>query len=70
MYAYQRLPEVSQYLYRPPSTRLDCLQRIEGLSSRPFRFDEDGDTLILAVVLNQTHGVIGKLVLKLSAANA
>ncbi|MEU3414914.1 GNAT family protein [Streptomyces sp. NPDC006658] len=68
-YAYQCLPEVARYLYRPPLTREGCAEsiaaRAEGTGWRA-----DGDTLLLAVCRADEPGVVGEVVLTLTSAHA
>ncbi|MGW1596205.1 GNAT family N-acetyltransferase [Streptomyces sp. NPDC002343] len=68
-YAYQCLPEVARYLYRPPLTREGCAEsiaaRAEGTGWRA-----DGDTLLLAVCRADEPGAVGEVVLTLTSAHA
>ncbi|MFF7047822.1 GNAT family N-acetyltransferase [Streptomyces griseorubiginosus] len=68
-YAYQSLPEVARYLYRPPLTRQACA---ESIAARAGGTDwkADGDVLLLAVCRADGPGVIGEVVLTLSSAAA
>ncbi|MEU3527939.1 GNAT family N-acetyltransferase [Streptomyces sp. NPDC038707] len=68
-YAYQCLPEVARYLYRPPLTREGCA---ESLAVRAGGTDwrADGDTLLLAVCRAGEPGVVGEVVLTLASAHA
>nr|WP_203606464.1 GNAT family N-acetyltransferase [Streptomyces sp. SID11385] len=45
MHAYQRLPEVARYLYRPPRTRAEC----EAVIAVQPAWEKDGDRVLLAV---------------------
>ncbi|MDT0422491.1 MULTISPECIES: GNAT family N-acetyltransferase [Streptomyces] len=45
MHAYQRLPEVARYLYRPPRTRAECAATIAVAPA----WERDGDRVLLAV---------------------
>ncbi|MFJ4439194.1 GNAT family N-acetyltransferase [Streptomyces sp. NPDC088923] len=45
MHAYQRLPEVARYLYRPPRTRAEC----EAVIAVPPAWEKEGDRVLLAV---------------------
>ncbi|WP_435193084.1 GNAT family N-acetyltransferase [Streptomyces sp. NRRL F-5630] len=45
MYAYQRLPEVARYLYRPPRTRAEC----EAVIAVGPAWEREGDRVLLAV---------------------
>ncbi|QNP74314.1 GNAT family N-acetyltransferase [Streptomyces roseirectus] len=69
LYAYQRLPEVARYLYRPPLTRERCeeslARRADGTG-----WTRDGDDLVLAVCRRDEPGVVGEIVLKLASARA
>lgn len=68
-YAYQCLPEVARYLYRPPLTREGCA---ESLAARAGGTDwaADGDVLLLAVCRADEPGVVGEVVLTLTHAHA
>ncbi|MCX5108757.1 GNAT family N-acetyltransferase [Streptomyces sp. NBC_00378] len=69
MYAYQGLPEVARYLYRPPRDRALCVEVIERIGQgTPWK--EDGDSLTLAVCRRDAPGVIGEVMVSLSAAHA
>ncbi|MEX3100780.1 MULTISPECIES: GNAT family N-acetyltransferase [unclassified Streptomyces] len=69
LYAYQGLPEVARYLYRPPLSREQCVEslarRAEGAS-----WGEDGDSLVLAVCRRGEPGVVGEIVLKAASVRA
>ncbi|AKN74676.1 acetyltransferase [Streptomyces sp. PBH53] len=68
-YAYQSLPEVARYLYRPPLTREACA---ESIAARAGGTDwrADGDSLLLAVCRADEPGVMGEVVLTLRSAHA
>ncbi|MFH9009603.1 GNAT family N-acetyltransferase [Streptomyces afghaniensis] len=68
-YAYQSLPDVARYLYRPPLTREGCA---ESIAARAGGTDwkADGDVLLLAVCRADEPGVIGEVVLTLTSAHA
>ncbi|MFF0001765.1 GNAT family N-acetyltransferase [Streptomyces avermitilis] len=69
LYAYQSLPEVARYLFRPPLTRDQCAQslarRVAGTA-----WAEDGDDLVVAVCRTGGATVVGEVVLKLASARA
>jgi RimJ/RimL family protein N-acetyltransferase len=69
MYAYQGLPEVARYLYRPPRTREQCSAAIARAATPPD-WQTDGDELVLAVTRKDAPGVIGEAVLKCGSAHA
>ncbi|GGV87241.1 acetyltransferase [Streptomyces gelaticus] len=69
MYAYQGLPEVARYLYRPPRDRARCAEVI-GRIGQGTHWKEDGDSLTLAVCRHDTPGVIGEVMVSLSSAYA
>ncbi|MEV5349134.1 GNAT family N-acetyltransferase [Streptomyces achromogenes] len=68
-YAYQCLPEVARYLYRPPLTREGCAESIAA-RARGTDWRTDGDTLLLAVCRREEPGVVGEVVLTLTSAHA
>ncbi|MFF7640753.1 GNAT family N-acetyltransferase [Streptomyces canus] len=68
-YAYQSLPEVARYLYRPPLTREACAESI-ALRAGGTSWKADGDVLLLAVCRADEPGVMGEVVLTLSSAAA
>jgi RimJ/RimL family protein N-acetyltransferase len=69
-YAYQRLPEVARYLFRPPHSRERCAELIaEGGGSQPS-WTTDGDMVSLAVTRRDAPGVVGEIMLKLDDARA
>ncbi|QTD96613.1 GNAT family N-acetyltransferase [Streptomyces cyanogenus] len=69
-YAYQSLPEVARFLYRPPLTREDCAESIAARAGgTPWQ--ADGDVLLLAVCrAEEPRVVIGEVVLTLTSARA
>ncbi|MFD7529409.1 GNAT family N-acetyltransferase [Streptomyces sp. NPDC059849] len=69
MYAYQGLPEVARYLYRPPRDRARCAEAIERIG-QGTHWKEDSDSLTLAVCRRDAPGVIGEVMVSLSAAQA
>ncbi|GCB47165.1 acetyltransferase [Streptomyces sp. NL15-2K] len=69
MYAYQRLPEVARFLYRPPRDRTRCAEVIERIG-QGTHWKEDGDNLTLAVVRRDAPGVIGEVQVTLASAHA
>ncbi|MCP2164928.1 GNAT family N-acetyltransferase [Goodfellowiella coeruleoviolacea] len=68
-YAYQSLPEVARYLYRPPLTREACAEAIAARAGGTA-WQADGDALLLAVCRANEPGVIGEVVLNLRSARA
>ncbi|WP_159051873.1 GNAT family N-acetyltransferase, partial [Streptomyces niveiscabiei] len=48
LYAYQGLPEVARYLYRPPLSREQCVESL-ARRAKGSSWGEDGDSLVLAV---------------------
>ncbi|GAA5024076.1 GNAT family N-acetyltransferase [Kitasatospora paranensis] len=69
LYAYQSLPDVARYLYRPPLTREQCAESLaRRVGGTPWA--EDGDSLALAVCRADDAGVLGEVVLKLASARA
>ncbi|MFH8342836.1 GNAT family N-acetyltransferase [Streptomyces sp. AM6-12] len=69
LYAYQRLPEVARYLYRPPLTREQC-ERSLARWAAGTAWAEDGDALVLAVCRAGDAVPVGDVVLKLASARA
>jgi RimJ/RimL family protein N-acetyltransferase len=68
-YAYQSLPDVARYLYRPPLTREGCAESIAA-RARGTDWKADGDVLLLAVCRSDEPGVVGEVVLTLTSAHA
>ncbi|MBL1108851.1 GNAT family N-acetyltransferase [Streptomyces sp. 5-8] len=68
-YAYQSLPEVARFLYRPPLTRESCAESIAARAGGTA-WQADGDGLLLAVCRAGEPGVIGEVVLTLANARA
>ncbi|MEU2062496.1 GNAT family protein [Streptomyces sp. NPDC013455] len=69
-YAYQALPEVARFLYRPPLTREGCAESIAARAGGT-PWSADGDVLLLAVCRAEDPGVvIGEVVLTLVSARA
>lgn len=69
LYAYQGLPEVARYLYRPPLTREQCAQTLERRAAGTA-WAEDGDALAFAVCPVGEGKVVGEVTLKLASARA
>ncbi|WP_333737215.1 GNAT family N-acetyltransferase [Streptomyces sp. IBSBF 2806] len=69
MHAYQGLPEVARFLYRPPRDRARCAEVVERIA-QGTHWKEDGDNLTLAVCRRDTPGVIGEVQVTLSSAYA
>ena len=69
LHAYQSLPSVARYLYRPPHTR----ERSELLAAEraaPPAWRANGDKLALAVCRRDEPGVLGEVTLALADARA
>ncbi|SEG80832.1 Protein N-acetyltransferase, RimJ/RimL family [Actinacidiphila yanglinensis] len=69
LHAYQALPEVARYLYRPPLTREQCAQALTRRADEGS-WAADGDDLVLAVCPPGEERVLGEVVLKLASAEA
>jgi RimJ/RimL family protein N-acetyltransferase len=69
LYAYQSLPSVARYLYRPPFTREQSLQ-VAAERATGTAWGVDGDKLALAVCRPEECGVLGEVTLKLADARA
>ena len=69
VHAYQRLPEVARYLFRPPRTREDCARLLADGPVTPG-WDHDGDKAILGITRHHQPGVVGEIMLKLDDARA
>ncbi|WP_338682634.1 GNAT family N-acetyltransferase [Streptomyces acidiscabies] len=69
LYAYQGLPEVARYLYRPPLSREQCVESL-ARRAKGSSWSEDGDSLVLAVCRRGEPEVVGEIVLKLASARA
>jgi RimJ/RimL family protein N-acetyltransferase len=67
VYAYDGLADVARYLYRPPRTRERCAELIAASSAR---WEQDGDSVRLAVCRRDTPGVLGDISLRLASARA
>lgn len=70
LYAYQSLPEVAKYLYRPPYTPERCAEAVKERAAASGAWSADGDDLVLAVCPRDEPGVVGEVVLKLANARA
>lgn len=70
VYAYQRLPEVARYLYRPPLSRAECAELVARRAAAELRWAVDGDEIGLAVCRRDDPGVLGSVVLTLRSARA
>ncbi|MBO1329941.1 GNAT family N-acetyltransferase [Streptomyces sp. VRA16 Mangrove soil] len=68
-HAYQSLPEVARYLYRPPLTRESCAESIRARADATG-WQADGDSLLLAVRRTGEPVVVGEVVLTLRNARA
>jgi RimJ/RimL family protein N-acetyltransferase len=69
MYAYQGLATVARYLYRLPRTLLGCAEIIASMREPP-QWDQDGDSLTLAVCRRGETRVLGEVSLTLASARA
>ncbi|MGW3075689.1 GNAT family N-acetyltransferase [Kitasatospora sp. NPDC001132] len=69
LHAFQGLPEVARYLYRPPLTREQCVQSLTRRAAGTA-WSEDGDDLVVAVCPAGEAKVVGEVVLKLASASA
>ena len=69
MHAYQRLPEVTRYLYRPARSRERCAEMI-AQSRSDLTWETDGEMLAVAICRRDRPGVIGELMLRLESARA
>ncbi|WP_069466640.1 GNAT family N-acetyltransferase [Actinacidiphila rubida] len=69
MHAYQGLPDVARYLYRPPHTRERSAEVIQE-RSQGSPWSNAGDSLALAVRRTESPEPIGEIVLKLADAHA
>ncbi|MFC0597555.1 GNAT family N-acetyltransferase [Streptomyces palmae] len=69
MHAYQGLASVARYLYRPPRTRERCVEVIDRIATATA-WEQDGDSLTLAVCRQDRPGVIGEVVVTLTHARA
>ncbi|MER5886630.1 GNAT family N-acetyltransferase [Streptomyces sp. NPDC001941] len=69
LYAYQSLPDVARYLYRPPLDREECARTLERRAAG-VAWTENGDSLALAVCRTGEPGVLGEVSLKLADARA
>ncbi|MGW4384445.1 GNAT family N-acetyltransferase [Kitasatospora sp. NPDC004531] len=68
-YAYQALPEVVRYLYRPALTREGCETSIIERGAHTG-WSADNDTLLWAVCRTDQPGVLGEVVLILTNARS
>ncbi|MEW2548913.1 GNAT family N-acetyltransferase [Streptomyces sp. NPDC047002] len=69
LHAYHRLPEVARHLYRPPRTRERCAEVVADAATLPT-WENDGDTLLVAIERTAVPGVIGDTVLRCASAHA
>lgn len=69
LHAYQSLPEVARYLYRPPFTR-EQSQLTAAERSTHSAWGTDGDKLTLAICRRDEPGVLGNVGLTLTSAHA
>ncbi|WP_354644802.1 GNAT family N-acetyltransferase [Kitasatospora camelliae] len=69
LHAYQGLPEVARFLYRPPLTREQCVQSLARRAAGTA-WAEDDDDLVVAVCPIGEERVVGEVVLKLASARA
>lgn len=74
LFAYQGLPSVAKYLYRPPFTPESSVQ-IAAERAAQGSWQHDGDKIALAICLSgkdaaEPSGVLGEVSLKLASAHA
>lgn len=69
LYAYQSLPSVARYLYRPPHTR-ERSEQVAAERAAHTAWRTDGDKLALAVCRRDEPGVLGEVTLTLADARA
>jgi RimJ/RimL family protein N-acetyltransferase len=69
LYAYQSLPSVARYLYRPPFT-WERSEQVAAERAARTAWGADGDKLALAVCRRDECGVLGEVTLKLADARA
>jgi RimJ/RimL family protein N-acetyltransferase len=69
LYAYQNLPSVAKYLYRPPHTR-ERSEQVAAERATQGAWRSDGDKLSLAVCLRDRAGVLGEVSVTLASAHA
>lgn len=69
LYAYQSLPSVARYLYRPAHTR-ERSEQVAAERATHTTWRADGDKLALAVCLRDEPGVVGEVTLTLADARA
>ncbi|MGI5147172.1 GNAT family N-acetyltransferase [Plantactinospora sp. CA-294935] len=69
MYAYQGLPSVARYLYRPPRDRKQCARIIAQVADAT-RWERKGDRIVLAVCRRGAPGIVGEVVLTLDNPGA
>lgn len=67
--AYRSLPEVAQYLYRPPLDRTAVEELVER-SRTTGALNHDGDSQTLAVTLTATGLLVGDVMLRLASVRA
>lgn len=69
VHAYQRLPEVARYLYRPPRSREWCAESIAATRA-DTAWATEGDSATLLVLRRDLPGAIGEVVLTLADLRA
>ncbi|MEV5569663.1 GNAT family N-acetyltransferase [Spirillospora sp. NPDC052269] len=69
LYAYQSLPSVARYLYRPAHTR-ERSEQVAAERAGQTAWSADGDGVSLAVCRRDEPGVLGEVSLKLADARA
>ncbi|SHH63249.1 GNAT family N-acetyltransferase [Streptomyces sp. 3214.6] len=69
LYAYQSLPSVARYLYRPAHTR-ERSEQVAAERAAQTAWHADGDRLALAVCRRDEPGVLGEVSLALADARA
>lgn len=69
LYAYQSLPSVAKYLYRPAHTR-ERSEQVAAERAAQGAWRTDGDKVAVAVCLRDRPGVLGEVSLTLASAHA
>jgi RimJ/RimL family protein N-acetyltransferase len=69
LYAYQSLPSVARYLYRPPHTR-ERSEQVAAERAAHSVWCADGDKPALAVCRRDETGLLGEVTLTLASARA
>lgn len=69
LFAYQSLPSVAKYLYRPPHTR-ERSEQVAAERAAQGAWENDGDKLALAIRRHDDPTLLGEVSVTLAAANA